>query len=132
MLYQITGKIDTLGPTLTVTSKDGTRTFNRRSLVLDCTRFDPNTGEPWPNFPQFEFSGQRCFDLDLFKVGQRVVVDFALSGVKYQDKQTNEPRNFTSVRGVKIQLASSVQPAAPVEVASQAVPEANEDGEMPF
>ena len=55
MANQITGKILYIYPTQQLASKDGSKTFYKRGIVLDLTRFDPYTGER----SKFE-SGKRC------------------------------------------------------------------------
>ncbi len=106
---QITGKIEVIGETVTIPSKNGGQPFYRRELVLDCTRYNPDTGEPWENHPKLEFSGGKCSLLDTYQVGQRVTVDFSLRGTKYQDTQTGETKYFTSVSGYGIALAETAQ-----------------------
>lgn len=112
MALQMTGKIEVIGATTPISSRDGTKTYYKRELVLDCTRYDPNTGEPWENFPKFEFGGQKCNLLDNFQVGQRVTVDFSLRGARYQDQQTGETKYFTSIGAYKIELAQQAQQAS--------------------
>lgn len=109
MPHQITGKIEVIGATVGMPSRDGVKTFYRRELVLDCTRYNPDTGEPWENHPRFELSGNNCGLLDQFAIGQRVTVDFSLRGTKYQDSQTGEVKYFTTINAFKIQLAQEAQ-----------------------
>lgn len=104
MAFQITGKIEVIGATTPITTKTGS-TIYRRELVLDCTRFNPDTGEPWENHPKFELGGQNVNILDQFQVGQRVTVDFSLRGAKYPDQTTGEIKYFTSISAFKVVLA---------------------------
>ena len=104
MAFQITGKIEVIGATTPITTKTGS-TIYRRELVLDCTRFNPDTGEPWENHPKFEFGGQNVNILDQFQVGQRVTVDFSLRGAKYPDQTTGDIKYFTSISAFKVVLA---------------------------
>lgn len=114
MAFQITGKIEVIGATTPITSKrEGGQTFYKRELVLDCTRYNPDTGEPWENHPKFEFSGQKCNLLDSFAVGQRVTVDFSLKGAKYPDQATGEIKYFTSINAFKIVDADQQQGQQP-------------------
>lgn len=110
----MTGKILAILPTETIVSKkDANRTFLKRTLALDCTRFDPYTGERgYDNFPAFEFSGDKCAELDLFQPGQIVTVSFDLQGSKFVGDNGRE-RWFTSIRGYKIELRQPAQPQAP-------------------
>ena len=106
MALQITGKIAVIGATCTIQTSSQ-RPLYKRELVLDCTRYDRDTGEPWENYPKFEFVGDKCAILDQFQVGQRVVVDFSLSGRKYQDKTTGETKFFTSIVAFRVQDADA-------------------------
>lgn len=110
MANTMTGRIKVIMPTETITSKsDSTKTFLKRTIVLDCTRYDQYTGERgYDNFPSFEFSGERCSDLDKFKVGQVVTLSFDLQGNKFVDS-TGKERYFTSIRGYKIELIKDIE-----------------------
>lgn len=104
MAFQITGKIEVIGATTPITTKSG-QTFYRRELVIDATRYNPETGEPWENHPRFELGGTNVNILDQFQVGQKVTVDFSLRGAKYPDQSTGEIKYFTSINAFKVTLA---------------------------
>ena len=75
MANQIIGKVFQIGDTKEIKSKDGSKTYYRRELVLDATRFDGLTGQRgYDNFPSFEFSGDNCQMLNQFKPGDIVTV----------------------------------------------------------
>lgn len=102
MANQITGTIIQIFPTQNMTSKDGSKTFQRRELLMDCTRFDPYTGERgYENTPIMEFSGDKCIELDQFKIGQVVTISFDLQGSKYT--QDGVEKYFTRIRPYKIE-----------------------------
>ena len=105
MAFQITGKLELVGETIARTPKNGGQPFYRREFVLDCTRYNPDTGEPWENHPKFELAGNNCTLLDQFQIGQKVTVDFSLKGAKYPDQQTGEIKYFTSINAFRIALA---------------------------
>lgn len=109
MAFQITGKLEFVGETIARTPKNGGQPFYRRDFVLDCTRYNPDTGEPWENHPKFELSGNNCTLLDQFQIGQKVTVDFSLKGAKYQDQQTGEIKYFTTINAFRIALAEQQQ-----------------------
>ena len=109
MAFQITGKLELVGETIARTSKNGGQPFYRREFVLDCTRYNPDTGEPWENHPKFELAGNNCTLLDQFQIGQKVTVDFSLKGAKYPDQQTGEIKYFTSINAFRITLAEQIQ-----------------------
>lgn len=85
MASQIIGQITSIGPTQSLTANNG-NAFQKRDLVINVRRFDPNTGEPvtdWENTPKLSFIGEKCRELDRFQVGQMVVVSFDLQGRKF-------------------------------------------------
>ena len=101
MANQLTGKIEVLGNTQQVASKNG-EPFMKRDMVLAVMVYDRYTGEVTSeNHPQFEFAGKNCSKLDGYKVGDVVTVSFTLQGVWY-DKD-GERRNFTKVIGYDVQ-----------------------------
>ena len=109
MANQIIGRVFQIGDTNEIKSKDGSKTYYKRELVLDATRFDGLTGQRgYDNYPSIEFIGDNCQRLNQFKPGDIVTVSFDLQGTKYEkDGQT---RFFTSVRGYKVELKQSSQP----------------------
>lgn len=102
MANQIIGRVFGVGDTQPIQSKDGTKTYYKRELVLDATRYDSMTGERgFDNYPSFEFSGDKCKELDNLTIGDIVVVSFDVVGSKYEkDGQT---KFFNRVRGYKIE-----------------------------
>lgn len=109
MAFQITGKLELVGETIARTPKNGGQPFYRREFVLDCTRYNPDTGEPWENHPKFELAGNNCNLIDQFQIGQKVTVDFSLKGAKYPDQQTGEIKYFTTINAFKIALVEQQQ-----------------------
>lgn len=109
MAFQITGKLELVGETIARTPKNGGQPFYRREFVLDCTRYNPDTGEPWENHPKFDLSGNNCAVIDQFQIGQKVTVDFSLKGAKYPDQQTGEIKYFTTINAFRIALAEQQQ-----------------------
>lgn len=103
MVNKQTGRVLAIGQTQSIALKDG-KTILKRELLLDCTRFDPYTGErdAFENTPLFEFSGDKAVALlDNIQVGQVVSVSFDLQGTKYEkDGQT---KYFTRVRPYAIE-----------------------------
>ena len=112
MANQIIGRVFYIGDTNSIKSKDGSKTYYKRELVLDATRFDGLTGQRgYDNFPSIEFNGDNCHLLDQLKMGDVVTVSFDLQGTKYEkDGQT---RFFTSIRGYKVEPKQVYQPAHP-------------------
>lgn len=120
MALQVTGKIHSVGQTVSIPAKNG-QPFLKRELILDTTRFDPYTGErsQYENFPMFEFSGDKCKDLDGLKSGQVVTVSFELQGAFFKGQDGKE-KNFTRVRAFKVDVrqpqAQPQQPQQPQQV----------------
>lgn len=106
MANSMTGRVHYISPTETIASRsDATKTFQKRMIVLDCTRYDQYTGERgFENFPSFEFSGEKCRMLDGYKEGDVATVWFDLQGRKFVCEEGKD-RWFTTIRGYKIELA---------------------------
>ena len=125
MANQITGKILYIYPTQQIPSKDGSKTYSKRGIVIDATRFDPYTGERgYENTPLLEFGGERCSELDKFQVGQIVTISFDVQGSRYRNRDGIE-QIFTRVQPYRIEArqAQSPQQTTPVQ------PQQNQDSQ---
>lgn len=120
MALTITGKVHSVGNTQSIASKNGGQPFLKREIVLDATRFDPYTGErdKFENFPQFDFSGEKCSELDKCKVGDVVTISFTLQGSFYKGQDGIE-RNFTRIRGYEIEVKQTSSNKKEVESENQ-------------
>ncbi len=103
MANTIIGRVHKVGRAEAVRSKDGTREFTRRELVLDASTYDRYTGERRANFPAIEFGGKACGLLDPLRGGDLVEASFVLSGAAYTDRDGAE-RYFTRVRGYAVRM----------------------------
>lgn len=103
MANTVTGRILSISPTLYITTKKGDN-LPKRMVVIDCTRFDPWTGEKqgFENTPELEFASDLCAQLDQFKVGDVVSVAFDVTGIRYTNRD-NVEKIFTSVRPYRIE-----------------------------
>lgn len=101
MANTVIGKILVKGTTQTIPSKNGGNGFTKRSLVIDCSRFDQYTGQQFENYVEFEFTGNKVGELDAFKEGDLVEVSFVLSGRKYE--KDGVVRFFNTIVGYKIE-----------------------------
>ena len=121
MANQITGKIVSIGTIQQLPKKNGNGYFQKREIVLDVTRFDPYTGERgFENVVKLEFSGDKCAELDSYRVGQVATIQFDLQGIRYQDKQDGSTKYMTSIRGYKIEAKQMAQkPVQPQQQAYQ-------------
>lgn len=122
MANSVTGRIYGISPIQSIPSKNGNN-FLKREIILDATRFDPYTGErdQFENFPMFEFTGEKCNDLDGFEVGQIVTITFDLQGGFFEHE--GKRKNFTKIRGYKIELKQLASGAKQVQQAPQPKPQ---------
>lgn len=114
MANTIIGQIASIGPTQSLVAKNSGNSFQKRDIVINVRRFDPNTGEPvtdWENTPKLSFLGDKCRDLDRFQVGQMVVISFDLQGRKYTTAN-GETDIITEARPYKIE-AYGQRPSQP-------------------
>ena len=110
MANQITGKILYIYPPQQVQGKNSAIT--KRAIVLDCTRFDPYTGERgFENTPMLEFIGERCSELDKYRQGQVVTVSFDVQGTRYRKDGTEQI--FTRVQPYRIEARAMRTQAQP-------------------
>ena len=98
----MTGAVHSVSQLLQVPTQTG-KPFEKRELVLNCSSYNSQTGEPIENYIKFEFVGDKMGLLDNLQVGQRVVVSFALQGRSYTNRNTGHTDYFTSIRGYKIE-----------------------------
>ena len=99
MALKIIGKVFSIGTLQTISSKNGGQPFTKRELIIDATRFDGLTGERgFDNYPAFEFSGDKCAELDRLTTGQVVEVSFELQGSFYKDSSGVYRLRFPALR----------------------------------
>lgn len=101
MANTIIGKVLVIGRTEEIPSKNGGQPFLKRTLVLDCSRYDQYTGKKFENYPQLEFASKNTAILDNFNVGDVVEVSFALQGRSYEKDGVH--KYFTSIVGYKVE-----------------------------
>ena len=147
---QIIGRVIAVSPITEVPSKEqGKPAIKKRELYMDCTTYDPYTGErsQYENKPLLEFGGDKLVDklgaLNL-EAGDVVAVSFFVQGTPYKDAQTGKTKVFTAIRTTDIEVvrkraevASTQQPAPKPEPqpAPQAAPQqTSQDGKdgLPF
>ena len=124
MAFTLIGRFVAADQEQTVTSKnDASKTFQRRQLYLDCSRYDSITGERMQdNFPLLDFGGKGLEQLNELlkqglKKGDLVAVDFVVDGRTYKDA-TGATKNFTGIRPYAIQryIPKTQQAQAPAPV----------------
>jgi hypothetical protein len=125
MAMTIIGRILSIGQTMNTPSKDGTKTYSNRRLVLDCTTTS-STGQTFENTPEFEFDGNLCTELDKYMQGQIVQISFDLRGIKYTSRTTGQQGIYTKVRPYKIEpytVGYLQQPQVPQQAMRQPAPQ---------
>lgn len=110
MAFVLIGRIIAVDQQQTVASKsDASKTFQRRQVYLDCSRYDSITGEQLSeNRPLLEFGGKGLDQLNELvkqglKKGDLVSIEFAVQGTTYKDKATGNTKNFTGIRPYSIE-----------------------------
>ena len=133
MGFILIGRIIAVNQQETVASKsDATKTFQRRQVYLDCSRYDSITGERLQdNFPLLEFGGKGLEQLNALcqqglKKNDLVQIEFAVQGNTYKDGQGNT-KNFTGIRPYSISryVPKSQQQAAPQQPQQVQQPQAH-------
>lgn len=127
MGFQLIGKIIAINQIETVASKsDSSKTFQRRQVYLDCSRYDSITGEQLQeNKPLLEFGGKGLEQLNTMvnqglKKGDLVSIEFAVQGNTYKDAQGNT-KNYTGIRPYAIEryVPKSQQVQQPAQTLNQ-------------
>ncbi len=104
------GVVLAVGQPQQIQSKEG-KVFSKRSLYVNCTTFDPYTGQrsQYENKILFDFMESKTSLLDNIQVGQVVTVYFDLQGTEVTE-QDGRKKFYTHVRPYKIDVRQ-VQPS---------------------
>lgn len=140
MSNSITGKVIAISQIEEVaSSQPGKEPFKKRSVYIDCTRYDTYTGERGrENTPLLEFGGKGLDKLnELVNNGLKkddiVTISFDIQGTKYT--KDGKTQVFTRVRPFDIELykPKDSQQSAPAQSA-EAAPATSQDGtdDLPF
>lgn len=136
MPNQITGRLVAIGQTQQILSKNGGNPFLKREFILDATTHDPYTGErsQYENILSLEVNGDKCTELDQFRIGDVITVSFTLQGREWTN-QDGQVKRMVSIRCYKLEIRRSVYQSAPVlaqpEVITQQFPsEVNANGNL--
>ena len=118
MSNQVTGRLVYIGQSQEIPSKSGGNPFVKREFLLDATTHDPYTGErsQYENILPLEVSGDKCTELDQFRIGDVITVSFALQGREWTN-QDGQVKRMVSIRCYKLEASRpAYQPAqAPVQ-----------------
>lgn len=117
----ITGRIDSIGPTQTI----GQNGFTKREFVVEHI---PNNPE-YPEWLKFEFVKDKCQIMDQYQVGMEVQVFFDVRGRKWTGSDGVE-KIFTSLQAWRIQQVGA-QSTAPSHNAAASVQPAPQPGPTP-
>ena len=109
------GVVLAVGQPQQLTSKGG-KIFTKRSLYLDCTTFDPYTGQrsQYENKILFDFMESKTSLLDNIQVGQVVTVSFDLQGSEITEPN-GQVKYFVHVRPFKVEVRQAQQPQVPLQ-----------------
>lgn len=125
MANQISGRVIALSQVKEVASSDPSKpAMKKRELYMDCTRFDPYTGErsQFENKPLLEFGGDKVLakleSLNL-KPNDIVKVSFDIQGTPYKDKNTGKMRVYTAIRCYDIEVSRRADGSVPQTAAPQ-------------
>lgn len=133
MANTIIGRVLLVGPIEEIPTRNGGQSFQKRSLVLDCSRFDQFTGQKYENYPQIEFASKNVSLLDGLIEGEIVEVSFALQGRSYTKDGTT--RFFTSIVGYNVEARNTTQEQPVAQQAPQSAPAPQPDpqnDDLPF
>ena len=113
MVNTKSGVVLAVGQPQQLTSKGG-KTFTKRSLYVDCTTFDPYTGQrsQYENKILFDFIGEKMSLLDNIIAGQVVTISFDLQGSELRE-QDGRVKYFVHVRPFKVEVKQAQQPQVP-------------------
>lgn len=112
--FKTTGEVHTLGPT----NSYGANGFTKRELVL----LQPD--EKYPQYIKFTATKERCPQLDKYKPGDTIAVEFNLRGRQWTDPKNNEVKTFNDLELWRHELIK----AAPEQIATAA----QSDDSIPF
>ena len=160
MANSISGRVIAVSKVQTVASADPSKApLKKREIYIDCTRYDPYTGQrsQYENKPLLEFAGDKVLDkvspvLDSVQKDDIVTISFELVGRQYKGSD-NKTKFMTGIRCYDIALtrkaggqqyfdnhqvtAPAPQPAPqpePAPMAEAPFPQPGQEGDdgMPF
>jgi len=137
MSNQITGRLVAIEQTAQILSKNGGNPFLKREFLLDATPYDTWTGErsQYENIVPLEVSGDKCAELDNFKLGDVITVSFTLQGREWTN-QDGQTKRMVSIRCYKLEARKSVQQQQTAQPIPQPTLQADANGnpkdDLPF
>ena len=150
MVNQITGRVIAVSAVQSVVSSDPSKQpFKKREVYIDCTRFDPYTGQrsEFENKPLLTFAGEKTLAkvnpvLDQVQKDDIITVSFELVGRQFKDKD-QKTRFMTEVRCYDVAITRKAAqlgvqgtqqsvPQPPQQPAPQTQPEPAPAAQSPF
>jgi hypothetical protein len=150
MANQITGRVIAISAVQSVASSDPSKQpFRKREVYIDCTRFDPYTGQrsEFENKPLLTFAGEKTLAkvnpvLDQVCKDDIITISFELVGRQFKDKD-QKTRFMTEVRCYDVVITRKVGqqgvqgtqqsvPQPPQQPAPQPQPEPAPQAQSPF
>lgn len=124
MSNQITGRLAYVGQTVQIPSKTGGNPFLKREFLLDATPHDTWTGErsQYENIVPLEVSGEKCAELDNFRVGDVITVSFVLQGREWTNRD-GQVKRMVSVRCYKLEARKPIQQQQTTQPVQQPTPQ---------
>lgn len=129
MSNQISGRVIAVSKVQTVASADPSKApLKKREIYIDCTRYDPYTGErsQYENKPLLEFVSDKTLEkvnpvLDSIKKDDIVTISFDLQGRQYKGKD-GKTQFTTGIRcyDIVVTRRAGQAVAQPVQAAPQA------------
>lgn len=125
---EIQGKLKKIGDIENIPTKSG-NTFQKRNIILDCSRMDEWTGDVYTNILSFEVPQARVAEYDQYKVyeGSVVKIRFALNGREVVNGM-GEAKYYITARCLELfpqQVQVQQTPQTSVPQAQQPVQPAN-------
>lgn len=126
------GIVIAVGNPQQITSKSG-KTYEKRSIFIDATPYNPYTGErsPYENKILFDFIGDKVKNLDNVNVGDVVEVSFDIQGSNFIGED-GKHRNYIHVRPYGLEVKQTKQNAAPENQQSAEVEQQPLQNDLPF
>ena len=132
MANQISGRVIAVSQVQTVATTDASKPpLKKREIYIDCTRYDPYTGErsQYENKPLLEFAGDKTLEkvspvLDQLQKNDIVTISFELVGRQYKG-QDGKTKFSTGIRcyDIAITRKAGQQVAQTAQPAPQTVPQ---------
>ena len=129
MANQISGRVIAVSKVQTVASADPSKApLKKREIYIDCTRYDPYTGErsQYENKPLLEFVSDKTLEkvnpvLDSIQKDDIVTISFDLQGRQYKGKD-GKTQFTTGIRcyDIAVTRRAGQAVAQPVQAAPQA------------